>query len=43
MARRLRNLLGPLDAERAKPKTKPYRLADGGGLYLWVPTSGAKA
>lgn len=43
MARRHRHLLDPLQVERAKPKSKPYRLADGGALYLWVPTSGVKA
>lgn len=26
----------------AKAKAKPYRLADGGALYLWVPTTGVK-
>ena len=43
MAKRYKELLGPLDVERAKPKTKPpepYRLADGAGLYLWIPSSG---
>jgi integrase len=34
--------LGPFDVARAKPRAKPYRLADGGGLYLWVPVSGVK-
>jgi integrase len=43
MAKRHRELLGALEVARAKPKTKPYRLADGGGLYLWVPPSGVKA
>ena len=42
MAKRLRHMLGALEVERAKPKAKPYRLADGGGLFLWVPTSGVK-
>ena len=42
MAKRHKELLGALDVSRAKPKSKPYRLADGGGLYLWVPTSGVK-
>src|SRR4051794_12938460 len=31
-----------VEVSRAKPKKKPYRLADGGGLYLWVPLSGVK-
>ena len=32
------------DAEirNAKPKDKPYKLFDGGGLYLEVATSGGK-
>ena len=42
MAKRHKELLGALDVSRAKPKAKPYRLADGGGLYLWVPTTGVK-
>lgn len=42
MGKRLRNLLGALDVERAKPMAKPYRLADGGGLFLWVPCTGVK-
>src|SRR5947209_10275927 len=43
MAKRHRHLLGALEVEKAKPrKNGPYRLADGGGLYLWVPTSGVK-
>ena len=43
MAKRHRHLLGALEVEKAKPrKSGPYRLADGGGLYLWVPVSGVK-
>src|SRR5579864_4277 len=42
MAKRHKELLGALDVARAKPKASPYRLADGGGLYLWVPLSGVK-
>jgi len=30
-------------AKNAKPKEKPYRLADGGGLYLLVSPTGAKS
>lgn len=26
----------------AKPKEKPYKLFDGGGLYLWVSSKGAR-
>lgn len=43
MAKRHRHLLSPLDVMRAKPRVKPYRLADGGGLHLWVPPSGVKS
>ncbi len=28
--------------ETAKPKDKPYKLFDGGGLYLEVKTSGSR-
>ena len=43
MAKRHRHLLGALEVEKAKArKGGPYRLADGGGLYLWVPVSGVK-
>jgi integrase len=39
----------PLDAlndakcRAAKPRERPYKLADGGGLHLWVSTTGARA
>ena len=42
MGRRLRHQLNALAVEKAKPRASPYRLADGGGLYLWVPPSGVK-
>lgn len=42
MAKRHRHLLGPLQVAKAKGKAKAYRLADGGGLFLWVPPSGVK-
>lgn len=46
MAKRHRHLLGSLEVAKAKAKakakSKAYRLADGGGLYLWIPTSGVK-
>ncbi len=42
MAKRLQQRLGPLDVARAKPKAKAYRLADGGGLCLFVAPSGLK-
>ena len=30
------------DIQNAKPKAKPYKLADGGGLYLLVQPNGSK-
>jgi integrase len=42
MAKRHRHLLGPTEVSKAKPRETAYRLADGGGLFLWVPTSGVK-
>jgi hypothetical protein len=38
-----RHLLTALQVQNAKPKKKPYRLADGDGLYLYVPLSGASS
>ena len=32
--------LNDLDVKRAKPKAKPYRLTDAGGLFLWVTKNG---
>ena len=34
--------LNARQVDAAKPKDKPYKLADGGGLYLFVLTSGGK-
>lgn len=34
--------LSQLEIRYAKPKDKPYRLADGGGLYLEVMPTGGK-
>lgn len=34
--------LSALEVEKAKPKEKDYKLADGGGLYLLVTPSGGK-
>ena len=28
--------------KRVKPNTKPYKVSDGGGLFLWVTPSGGK-
>jgi len=36
------NTLRDTDCKGAKPKDKPYKLFDGGGLFLWVAPSGAK-
>jgi integrase len=38
-----RHLLTDRQVQNAKPKKKPYRLADGDGLYLYVPLSGASS
>ena len=35
--------LKPLQVERAKAKDKPYKLADGESLYLYIAPSGAKS
>jgi integrase len=35
-------MLTDKEIQNAKPKDKPYRLADGGGLYLEVTASGSK-
>jgi integrase len=37
-----KNELSNLHCDKAKPKGKPYRLADGGGLYLLVTPTGGK-
>jgi integrase len=34
-----RHLLSDLRVQKAKPRAKAYRLADGDGLYLYVPTT----
>lgn len=34
--------LSPIQIKNAKPKEKPYKLADGGGLYLEVMPTGSK-
>jgi integrase len=38
-----RHLLTDTSCSKAKPKAKPYRLADGDNLYLYVATSGVKS
>src|SRR5436190_8446368 len=38
-----KELLTDRDIKGAKPRAKPYRLPDGGDLYLLVPPSGVKA
>lgn len=38
-----RHRLDAKTVEKAKPKAKSYRLADGDGLYLYVATSGVKS
>ena len=34
--------LTDLSIRKARPHAKPYKLADGGGMYLLVNTNGAK-
>jgi hypothetical protein len=34
--------LSDLKIKKAKPREKPYKLADGGGLYLLVKPNGSK-
>lgn len=36
------NTLSDAQCRSAKPTSKPYKLFDGGGLYLWVSPKGAK-
>ena len=36
------NKLTEMAIRKAKPEAKPYKMADGGGLYLLVQTSGSK-
>jgi integrase len=38
-----RHLLTDRRIQSAKPRAKPYRLADGDGLFLYVPPSGASS
>jgi hypothetical protein len=35
--------LTPIQITNAQPKSRPYKLTDGGGLYLVVSPSGTKA
>ena len=35
-------MLTELAIKNLKPKTKPYRVTDGSGLYLWVPPAGGR-
>jgi integrase len=34
--------LTDIQIKRSKPDTKPYKVSDGGGLFLWVTPSGGK-
>lgn len=34
--------LTDIKVKTAKPKEKPYKLADGGGMYLLINTNGSK-
>ena len=35
-------MLTPTGIQNAKPKDKPYKLSDGGGLHLLIETGGSK-
>lgn len=35
-------LLNDVAARKAKPEAKPYKMADGGGLFLLVQPNGSK-
>jgi integrase len=43
VGKRLRNLLTDRAVRTARARHKAYRLADGGGLFLWVPPTGIKS
>ena len=43
MGGKLKELLGALAVRHATPRARPYRLRDGGGLFLLVASSGAKS
>jgi hypothetical protein len=30
------------EIKKAKPQSKPYKLSDGAGLYIWVTPSGGR-
>ena len=34
--------LTDIQIKRIKPGTKPYKVSDGGGLFLWVTPAGGK-
>ncbi|HWZ13306.1 MAG TPA: Arm DNA-binding domain-containing protein, partial [Acidobacteriaceae bacterium] len=34
--------LTDIQIKRTKPRTKPYKISDGGGLFLWVTPSGGR-
>ncbi|MBP7868241.1 MAG: tyrosine-type recombinase/integrase [Acidobacteria bacterium] len=42
MPKILRDALTDVKVRQAKPKDKPYKLLDGGGLFLWVTPKGSK-
>ena len=43
MGGKLRDILGALAVKNAAPRAQPYRLKDGGGLFLMIGPSGAKS
>ena len=34
--------LTDIQIKRIKPSAKPYKVSDGGGLFLWITPSGGK-
>ena len=43
MGGKVTDLLGALAVRNATPRAKPYRLKDGGGLFLMLGPSGSKS
>jgi hypothetical protein len=35
-------VLTDTEIKKARKREKPYKLSDGGGLYLWITPSGGK-
>jgi len=39
----MKYVLTDCQIKNRQPRAKPYKVADGGGLYVWVSTTGTKA